>query len=97
MAIRLSRAIVPAAMAATLCFAWVVAAAQPTGPQAHSREAPPFARFADFGHLPPPGEFHPALGGSIRRHFLTRDLLTERRLRIGVVGAERDLVASSQP
>ena len=34
------------------------------------------------------GEFHPALGGGIRRHFLTRDLLTERRLRIGVVGAE---------
>ena len=34
------------------------------------------------------GEFHPALGGSIRRHFFTRDLLTERRRRIGVVGAE---------
>ncbi len=34
------------------------------------------------------GEFHPALGGSVRRHFLTRDLLSERRSRIGVVGAE---------
>jgi molybdate transport system ATP-binding protein len=40
------------------------------------------------------GEFHPALGGHIERHFLSgknglsRDLLTERRKSIGVVGAE---------
>lgn len=40
------------------------------------------------------GEFHPALGGRVRRHFLSgqdgrpRDLLSERRRTIGVVGAE---------
>ena len=46
------------------------------------------------------GEFHPALGGTVTRHFLPgknglsgknglpRDLLTERRRRIGIVGAE---------
>jgi molybdate transport system ATP-binding protein len=34
------------------------------------------------------GEFHPALGGRVRRHFLGRDLLSERRRAIGVVGAE---------
>ena len=40
------------------------------------------------------GEFHAALGGSVQRHFLSgknglpRDLLSERRRRIGVVGAE---------
>ncbi|MGY2892661.1 ATP-binding cassette domain-containing protein [Deinococcus sp. UYEF24] len=34
------------------------------------------------------GEFHPALGGRLTRHFLRRDLLTERRRHIGVVGAE---------
>ncbi|XLE19980.1 ATP-binding cassette domain-containing protein [Deinococcus radiomollis] len=34
------------------------------------------------------GEFHPALGGRLTRHFLNRDLLSERRRHIGVVGAE---------
>lgn len=34
------------------------------------------------------GEFHPASGGSIRRPFLGRDLLSQRRRNIGVVGAE---------
>ena len=34
------------------------------------------------------GEFHPAVGGRVSRHFLQRDLLTERRRTIGVVGAE---------
>ena len=46
------------------------------------------------------GEFHPALGGTVTRHFLPgknglsgknglpRDLLTERRRHIGIVGAE---------
>lgn len=34
------------------------------------------------------GEFHPALGGRLTRHFLKRDLLSERRRHIGVVGAE---------
>ncbi len=34
------------------------------------------------------GEFHPALGGHVRRHFLTRDVLTARRRAVGVVGAE---------
>ncbi len=34
------------------------------------------------------GEFHPALGGRVQRHFLERDLLSERRRAIGVVGAE---------
>ncbi len=34
------------------------------------------------------GEFHPALGGRVTRHFLTRDVLTVRRRAIGVVGAE---------
>lgn len=34
------------------------------------------------------GELHPALGGSVRRAFLGRDLLTERRAQIGLVSAE---------
>ncbi len=34
------------------------------------------------------GELHPALGGSVRRPFLGRDLLTERRAQIGLVSAE---------
>ena len=34
------------------------------------------------------GEFFPALGGRVVRHFLRRDLLSERRRAIGVVGAE---------
>ncbi|WP_424951665.1 ATP-binding cassette domain-containing protein [Deinococcus sp.] len=34
------------------------------------------------------GEFFPALGGRVVRHFLPRDLLSERRKSIGVVGAE---------
>ena len=34
------------------------------------------------------GEFHPASGGSIRRPFLARDVLAQRRQHIGVVGAE---------
>ena len=34
------------------------------------------------------GEFFPALGGRVTRHFLRRDLLSERRKAIGVVGAE---------
>ena len=34
------------------------------------------------------GEFHPALGGRVTRHFLTRDVLTARRRAVGVVGAE---------
>jgi len=34
------------------------------------------------------GEFHPALGGRVVRPFLRRDLLSERRRAIGVVGAE---------
>lgn len=34
------------------------------------------------------GELHPALGGRITRPYLTRDLLTERRRTVGLVGAE---------
>ncbi|OLV17101.1 ATP-binding cassette domain-containing protein [Deinococcus marmoris] len=34
------------------------------------------------------GELHPALGGKIQRPYLTRDLLTERRRTVGIVGAE---------
>ncbi len=34
------------------------------------------------------GEFHPALGGRIERPYLERDLLSERRRSIGLVGAE---------
>ncbi|GAA5512629.1 ABC transporter ATP-binding protein ModF [Deinococcus carri] len=34
------------------------------------------------------GELHPALGGRIERPFLTRDLLSERRRTVGLVGAE---------
>ncbi|AIZ45458.1 ABC transporter [Deinococcus radiopugnans] len=34
------------------------------------------------------GELHPALGGHIERPYLTRDLLTERRRTVGLVGAE---------
>ena len=34
------------------------------------------------------GEFHPASGGSIRRPFLARDVLAQRRRNIGLVGAE---------
>jgi molybdate transport system ATP-binding protein len=33
-------------------------------------------------------ELHPALGGSVRRPYLRRDLLTERRRTVGLVGAE---------
>jgi molybdate transport system ATP-binding protein len=34
------------------------------------------------------GELHPALGGSVERPYLRRDLLTERRRTVGLVGAE---------
>ena len=34
------------------------------------------------------GEFHAALGGSVTRPFLRRDLLSERQRRIGLIGAE---------
>ncbi|MDO4247246.1 MAG: ATP-binding cassette domain-containing protein, partial [Deinococcus sp.] len=34
------------------------------------------------------GEFHPALGGSVARPFLTRDVQSERRRHIGLVSAE---------
>ena len=34
------------------------------------------------------GEFWPALGGEVRRPYLTRDLLGERRRTVGLVGAE---------
>ncbi|WP_034385275.1 ATP-binding cassette domain-containing protein [Deinococcus sp. YIM 77859] len=34
------------------------------------------------------GELHPALGGRIERPFLRRDLLSERRRAVGLVGAE---------
>lgn len=34
------------------------------------------------------GEFHPALGGSVARPFLTRDVQSERRQHIGLVSAE---------
>nr|WP_278912672.1 ATP-binding cassette domain-containing protein [Deinococcus wulumuqiensis] len=34
------------------------------------------------------GELHPALGGEVRRPFLTRDVLSERRRHIGLVSAE---------
>ncbi len=34
------------------------------------------------------GELHPALGGSVQRPYLRRDLLTERRRTVGLVGAE---------
>lgn len=34
------------------------------------------------------GEFHPALGGEVRRPFLARDVLSERRTHIGLVSAE---------
>ncbi|SEJ11874.1 molybdate transport system ATP-binding protein [Deinococcus reticulitermitis] len=34
------------------------------------------------------GEFHPALGGTVSRPFLTRDRLPERRRAIGLVSAE---------
>lgn len=34
------------------------------------------------------GELHPALGGQIQRPYLARDLLTERRRTVGIVGAE---------
>ncbi|WP_425147004.1 ATP-binding cassette domain-containing protein [Deinococcus sp.] len=34
------------------------------------------------------GEFFPALGGRVVRHFLPRDLLSERRRHIGLVSAE---------
>ncbi|MDV6374196.1 ATP-binding cassette domain-containing protein [Deinococcus arenicola] len=34
------------------------------------------------------GELHPALGGQIQRPYLQRDLLTERRRTVGIVGAE---------
>ncbi|WP_420595270.1 ATP-binding cassette domain-containing protein [Deinococcus sp.] len=34
------------------------------------------------------GAFHPALGGSVTRPFLRRDLLSERQRQIGLIGAE---------
>ncbi|CAM4055108.1 ATP-binding cassette domain-containing protein [Deinococcus marmoris] len=34
------------------------------------------------------GELHPALGGHLQRPYLQRDLLTERRRTVGIVGAE---------
>lgn len=34
------------------------------------------------------GELHPALGGQLERPFLRRDLLSERRRTVGLVGAE---------
>ncbi|MFC4452718.1 ATP-binding cassette domain-containing protein [Deinococcus sonorensis] len=34
------------------------------------------------------GDFFPARGGTVQRHFLPRDLLSERRRHIGIVGAE---------
>ncbi|QFP78387.1 ATP-binding cassette domain-containing protein [Deinococcus sp. AJ005] len=34
------------------------------------------------------GELHPALGGKIQRPYLRRDLLSERRRTVGIVGAE---------
>ena len=34
------------------------------------------------------GEFHPSLGGQVRRPFLKRDLLSERQRHIGLLGAE---------
>ena len=34
------------------------------------------------------GELHPAVGGEVRRPFLTRDVLSERRRSIGLVSAE---------
>ncbi len=34
------------------------------------------------------GELYPALGGSVTRPYLTRDVLTERRRTVGLVGAE---------
>lgn len=52
------------------------------------------------------GEFFPALGGSIQRPYLARDLLSDRRRTVGLVGAElgirqrrewmgRDVIASA--
>ncbi|SMB94949.1 ATP-binding cassette domain-containing protein [Deinococcus hopiensis] len=34
------------------------------------------------------GELHPALGGRVERPYLSRDLLTERRRTVGLVGSE---------
>lgn len=53
--------VVPAAGVLALSCSWALAG-RPTTTHSGTRapQAAAFARFADFGHLPPPGEFHPS-------------------------------------